>query len=224
MNRLQFPLYTAVLLLVLLAACRKDDSPSETDFAYEYYPTAVGHWVEYDVEEILFDDFDTSKVDTVRYQLREVVAEQFLDGEGREAQRIERFTRANDTTAWSIKNVWFGNTTTTTAERVEENARYIKLVFPPKVDKTWNGNAFNILDEQEYEVTAYDEASSLNGLDFAKTLTVVQVDDSIIIEQKKAVEKYARDVGMIYRQYIFLKTQLVDSGIISTTTIRAFGN
>ena len=75
------------LLPVFLVSCKKENALPE-DMGYSYYPVNVGHWVIYDVDSISYNDF-TGKIDSFKYQIRELVAGNFEDAEGRETQRVE---------------------------------------------------------------------------------------------------------------------------------------
>ncbi|MGD1844835.1 MAG: hypothetical protein ACFB10_05520 [Salibacteraceae bacterium] len=130
-------------LLVFGAIACKDKSGEPEDLGYDYFPVETGHWVEYKVDSIVYDPFNQS-IDTFQFFLREEIAGEFQDLEGRSTLRIERFKRENDTLAWRLIDVWTANRTSTTAERVEENERIVKLSFPVRLNQQWNGNAFNL--------------------------------------------------------------------------------
>jgi hypothetical protein len=87
-------------------------------------------------------------------------------------------------------------------EKKEENITYIKLIFPPEINKTWNGNAQNNLGEQLYEYISVNDPDVQNNMVFDSTLTVLQSDeDDFIIEKDYELEKYAIGVGMYYKEY-----------------------
>ena len=140
MNRL---LYTVFVSVILLFGCKKSNNET-VNYYYGYFPLEVDSWVEYDVLDIVHTEFGS---DTTIYQLKEITTEEFLDLEGRLTYRIERYWRADVSLEWSIKDVWYSNITKTTAEKVEENVRFTKMIFPINDTKYWDGNAFNNLDE-----------------------------------------------------------------------------
>lgn len=219
-----------ILLILLACACLfafcKKDKTLEVDMGYNYYPVNTGHWVVYDVDSISYNDF-TGHIDSFRYQIREIVESVFTDDEGRETQRIERHYRLNDTMQWIIKEVWFGNITPSTAERVEENQRFIKLIFPVKKGAEWNGNAFNTLEAQNYEYLSNDEAYTAGNNSFDSTVTVLQMEEYTLISEDYSVEVYARNVGMIYKKFISLVKQptgQVIRGIDYSYTLHSYCN
>src|ERR1035437_494730 len=128
--------YIFLLMLfcgITFFSCKKDKPiAASVDFGYNYYPNDVGHYVIYQVDSV---NNTPNVFDSIRYQLKELIAATFLDNSGRPTLRIERYykmfhfnTHSYDS-VWSVPRVWSANRTTSTAEKVEENIRYIKLVF-----------------------------------------------------------------------------------------------
>jgi hypothetical protein len=212
--------------LVLFFSCKKDKEIIQQDLGYSYFPVKPGSWIIYDVDSIFHDEFKGT-IDTFHFQVKEVIESVFLDNSERETQRIERYKRSNDSLPWVIKNVWTSNRTSSTAERVEDNQRFVKLNFPPDLNKSWNGNAFNTLPEMAYSYKLLDSQQIIGGTKFDSTLIVVQVDDINLIQEEYAAEYYAKNVGMIYKKIISVKKKIgagIISGLEYKMTIRSFGS
>ena len=192
--------------------CDKE-SVVEEHLYHEYFPVNVGHWVVYDVDSIVYDDF-TGEIDTFNYQVKEVFDSNYTDASGNESIRLERFIRNEPGAAWEIKNAWSARRLPARAEKVEENIRYIKLAFPPKINKTWNGNAYNIKDEQSYRITNIHKEHTINELSFDSVATVLHIDEQTLISEKYRVEKFAKNVGLIKKEYVDLEKE-VDGNIVS---------
>jgi hypothetical protein len=158
-------------------------------------------WHIYDIEEIEIDS-PVGKFDTTRYQILEIIESEYIDDEGNNALRIERYKRDNENSTWIIKDVWSAGFISHSAYKTEENIKYIKLIFPASEGKKWNGNAYNIIGEQEYKITEIDIPCSLTALSFDSVLTVIQLNDTSLIDKKYMVEKYAKNVGLIYKEII----------------------
>ena len=186
-----------------LPACKKDTEVTQVDIGYNYFPDEVGSFVIYDVDSLYYNDF-TSKIDTFKFQIKEKITENFSDLSSRTTQRVERFYRKNASEIWDIKDVWFANKTSNTAEKVEENIRLVKLVFPLKENLKWNGNRYNNLGEQNYSLKNFNTQYSVGTLKFDSTLTVLQLADSNLIEKKYAYEVYAKNIGLIVKRSIHL--------------------
>jgi hypothetical protein len=153
------------------------------------------------VDSTVWDDFDVpSTVTNYQYQIKEVIESVFIDAEGREALRLERYKRIGETGPWMIKDVWTVNRTGTTAEKVEENERFIKLTFPVRIARIWDGNAGNSRDEWDYQYTEVDAARTIGGILFDSTLTIAQQDFNTWVTYDFFEEYYAKNVGMVYKK------------------------
>ena len=109
-------------------------------------------------ERLSFDDV-TLTSDTIHYQVKEELDSTFIDDTGNQAYRIER-SRRNDTASfWTITDIWYCNLTSSTAEKVEENLRFIKLSFPMFKNKTWAGNKY---------IHPWDVTDYLNGWNYSR--------------------------------------------------------
>ncbi|HRH02767.1 MAG TPA: hypothetical protein PLN13_06600 [Bacteroidia bacterium] len=196
-------LLTLVYIALIVTACKKDKAVEAVDIGYNYFPVEVGRYVVYQVDSISYNDFFTPvKIDTAHFQLKEVIESVFTDNEGRESERIERYVRYADTLPWSLRDVWYQTRSTTKAEKVEENVRFIRLTFPTRNNQKWNGNALNTIGTYSYEYKSVDTKKTVNGNVFDSTLTVNQILDSNLIEKKYQVEIYAKNVGMIYKRFV----------------------
>lgn len=188
-----------ITVLVFLFSCKKEPTVVK-DFGYDYYPNELGVWVEYTVTEINHDI--TS--DTLTYLLREEVAAFFYDQQGRKTQRVERFWRENTGEDWVIKDVWYANVTTRTAEKIEENERFVKMNFPVRVNSKWDGNVYNTRGEWAYEYDSLHMPRTISGKLLDSTLRVTQRENFNLVQYQNAYEIYAKHVGMVRRQYINL--------------------
>ncbi|CAG5077881.1 hypothetical protein [Parvicella tangerina] len=179
--------------------CKKSDNQPAKMY-YNYFPTEIGVWTEYEVREIIHNANVGS--DTSYYFLKEVVAEEFIDNQGRVTFRIERFKKDSLNEEYTISDVWYSNLTNTTAEKVEENIRFVKLVFPVNENKSWDGNAYNTDIEWDYEYDSLHVERSYNNLIFDSTIKVQQVDNVNPIQKQLAYEVYANYIGLIRKSYV----------------------
>lgn len=200
-----FAMYIRVSLFLLIicsvsliVSCKQEDE-NPIDVGYNYFPDNPGHMVLYNVDSTYWDDFTHTK----RFShclIKELVESTYLDNQNRPTQRIERY-RQHDTLPFYLKDVWASTLTASTAEKVEENLTYIKLIIPVVHGQSWNGNALNILGEQDYEFDNVNEPYTVDGVTYDSTVTVIQNIDSNLIFVKKQFEVYAKNVGLIYRRY-----------------------
>ena len=189
-----------ILVILLIYSCE----PIEYNYPkyyYKYFPVELNTSKEYFVTSISHTSFGK---DTNTYFLKEIISETYLDDQGDTTFRIERFTREDSLEEFSIMDVWTVNKTNRSVEVVEENVRYIKLVFPIDEYLYWNGNALNSKEDKEYYVENIHENYNLNNYIFDSTVTVIQDFKSNQIEYESAKEVYANKIGLIYKENIVL--------------------
>lgn len=198
-----------VVLLLVVPGCKKDDPPPPIDLGHVYFPTDTGRWIDYAVDTVWRNDL-TGVTDSTSYALREKIVNDFTDPEGRPAQRLIRFKQDSASGNWMPKDVWWQVRGTTQAERSEENQRRIKLIFPPRTGQYWNTNALNT--EREYELTylEVDVPWSINGMSFDSTLLVKTTYPNNAVITNTYYERYAKHVGLVYRQADSTNTQIVN--------------
>lgn len=214
-----FKTFLITLSLLLFFSCKKKTVP-QPDLGYDYAPITIGKFVVYEVDSIVYDDF---KKDTTvfKYQIKEKLVEFFKDNQNRDAIKLVRYIKNYNPTipyenqSWIIKDVWTYLRTNTTLEVVEEDVRFTKLIFPVKQGSTWNGNAHNTQSELNYKYLTVDQKNNVNGTIFENVLTVEQLDDKSRnqIQRKYYVEKYAKGVGLVYREIRDLYSNKVIPGL-----------
>ena len=176
MKKIKYIVLFAAVITMAVFSCKKDAPVAiSVDLGYNYFPEEVGRYVIYDVDSISYDDKAGNR-DTFRFQMKEVIDSIFMDNSNRPTMRLARYYKKyNDTIPyasmpWSDPRIWYANRTTSTAEKVEENVRYIKIVFPAVKKKKWDGNVFNTLGKKEYEITSMDQPETINNVYFDSVL------------------------------------------------------
>jgi hypothetical protein len=211
--------------LLLVYACKKDESLTELDFGYDYQPLEVGYWLEYEVDSIFFDDFN-ARIDTFHFYRREFFESEFLDLNQETNLRVEQYLKMNAEDAWEIAHVGSYKKTVINLQKMEFDLRYIKLVFPPALGKQWQGHLYinvgnqpslEFLDRDrydwEYTYTKVHEPLSVGAFSFAECLEVQQIDQENLFEKKYSKEIYARNVGMVSKEMMILETQAPPSDV-----------
>ncbi len=221
------PVLALVFIMSLATAfwgCEQEEG-EPAHMGYGYFPDNKGHWVIYEVDSIVYDDF-TGEVDTFYYQVKEVIDSVFIDAEGKESLRLERFIRQDSEDDWNIKNVWKARVLPSRAEKTEENITYIKLTFPVRLNAQWDGNAYNYLDEQQYRITDLHRNYQAGELTFDSTVTVLQKDFETLISEDFQKEIYAKGVGMVFKKYVELNKEVdgtIASGVDYSYSVLDYG-
>ena len=194
--------WLTILMIVILTgifSCKKDKEVLAVDLGYDYFPSNKGSFIIYEVDSLYYNDF-TFTIDTFKFQIKEKIADNFTDLSNRLTQRIERFYRKNSNEEWLIKDVWFANQTANTAEKVEENIRFVKIVFPLKKENSWNGNRFNVLGPDEFRLQHCHLPFRIDTKAFDRSVTVIQQNDSTLVSQDKRLEVYGYQIGLVYAE------------------------
>lgn len=197
------------LIVIVFFGCKKENESKPIDYQYSYFPLNNGNELIYQVVDITIDK-NIGEYDTLTYQLKERIDSMFIDNSGNKAWRLERYKRLDSTQNWVISDVWMSQIADHKAQQVEENQRFIKIVFPPEVGKKWNGNVCNTLDAQNFEITALDAPLSLNDFYFDSVLTVVQKYDTSKIHKYYTIEQYANYTGLVNKQIISIDYAFIE--------------
>ncbi|MEY4876983.1 MAG: hypothetical protein RL708_2132 [Bacteroidota bacterium] len=221
--------------LLFVFGCKKKQTVYDTKT--EYFPLAVGSWIIYDVDSLVYNSFTLTSY-THHFQLKELIASSFIDASNEKAFVLERYERDSITQDFKLKNKWVEKNANNKAEKIEENQRFIKMTFPPIKNNTWKGNAYlqidpndensKFLTDWDYKYSIVDEKISLGNHSFDSSITVLQHDDYIVRLQKSYFkEVYAKHVGLVYYQHTFLEQQPSDptwkSGFDVKATINSNG-
>jgi len=207
--------------------------PLDPSLGQTYFFLNEGKFREFDVYEIRYHGVDIS--DTFRFQLREEVNEPFINDVGDSSYLIYRYVRANETENWKLDSIWTARVEQDFAVSVENNRPFVKMVYPVIVGETWDGNAFNTGDVDQYEIKTFGTFFNLPNslISFEKAMEIEQniADDSITFRDNRR-EVFADSVGLIYKEYDVLKycslpeclgQRMIQSGRFYTETLTAHG-
>lgn len=193
---------------MLLSCTEKAIETPKVFSGTDYYPLAKGNVLIYKITEITIDK-PSNYYDTSIYYLKEVVDIKLLDNENDTAYRIERYKRNSISDNWVIADVWESKLTDKTAEKVEENHRFVKIRFPAKEGLSWNGNIFNENESQDYWISSINKFHQIGNFTSDSCLTIMQDSSSSLIHKDLAYEIYALHIGLIYKEQTYLNSQEV---------------
>lgn len=233
MKKIFFIILTIVSSL-FINSCKQENDDFTLNYQYEYFPLDTGSYWIYQVDSVKFRE---GLPDSSRTYVREYIESFYLDNIGRKTARIVRSVSFTQNYNWQIRDIWFANKTQTTAEKIEENLRYIKLVFPPQIDQTWKGNQYiqpveNIewLEDWDYTLETLNTPATIDNTTYDSTITVAQRDEENLIKKVFSLEKYALNKGLIYKELINLSKQDASApwsqpneGFIVKMTLKEYG-
>ena len=215
-----------MVLSMFALACgeRRTIQPEPFDLAqYDYFPLEIGKFVVYQVDSIVYDFAPGGGTvqDSSRTFAREVVADTLRDNTGALYFVIERYERVDANDPWLFKSASTASRTSNQAIRTENNWRYLKLVFPLDRRSEWDGNIWidksreiEIAGERVrpftnwiYEVDSIDVPAMVGQFAFDSTLLVTEADDINVIERRLSRVRYARHIGIVWREQWILDSQ-----------------
>lgn len=223
--------YKYLAFALLAVSCSKDEFRTP-DIGLNYFPLRTGYYQTYNVNETVYSEVTAPEKRV--YQLKVEVADSFPNtGEAGYTYVLRRSKRANENVAWQDLDTWSVRENDRELVVTEGNRPFLKLAFPVRKGNAWNGNKFNNLDADEYEIQALDEPFTAGGTTFEQALVVNQENnEDLIVFQDNREEVYARNVGLIYKQTTQLRyctsddclgQQKIKSGIIYKQEIIAYG-
>jgi hypothetical protein len=219
----------ALLLLTIASAlifnaCKKSTDVLDTATVSEYYPLQVGKYVSYNLDSTVFINFG-AKDTVIKYQVKHQVDGILTDGLGRPAYRITRYIRKTSANPWVPDNTFMAVQTDFTVEFIENNMRFLKLKGPIRDGYSWKGNTYidtyslnstvKYLDGWDYTYDSTNVAQRIGTYTLDSTLKVSQRDEVIgnpgdvnsYSEINFGEEKYAKGIGLVYRNFLHIEYQ-----------------
>lgn len=216
-------------IIFLLTSCKKKVDSFSSASLKDYYPLEVGKYITYDLDSTVYTNFGQTEKD-IKYQVQDRVDAQITDNNGAIAYRILRFIRQDSTLEWSSDNTFMVVPAENSVDLVENNLRFQKLKLPINNGFSWKGNSYLPTDpyplfdfasafSEDWDYT-YDSVNvplTLGSLTFDNTIKVQQQDESLgedpgdpntkYAERTYAFEKYAKGVGLIYKEFLHWEYQ-----------------
>ncbi len=222
MRKVIHKLLFGVAIVVFVVSCKKETDAVNFDYGYNYFPSDSGTYVIYRVDSVIYNDFNTPLKRYSSMYLKEVVSDTFTDNLGRKARMKARYTTDDLSHPWVFDRMWYFIKTARNVEQVEDNFRYVKLTFPITLDNPWRGNKYNELKhfpftdlknttsnfDWNYNVTLLNYNYTNGTINTDSTLTVLQVADSSRVQKVYSEERYAKNIGLIYKELWRLDAQL----------------
>lgn len=217
-----------ISLAMLSCVSNEVESPT-TNNTQQYFPIALGRYITYSVDSIVFDDAPGgNQQDTSHFQVKEEIADYQLTVLGDTVFYIHRYRRDNESEPWRITDTWTTGRSLLEAFRTEENLTFRKLVFPLNKGTRWIATSYinpsvsiqvgteNIQAYQEWEaqVMQIDIADTVGDFIFenGQVLHVRQTDTDDGTQKRYSFEKYARNIGLISKVDTILDSRCIELG------------
>lgn len=222
-------LSTSRLVLLAFASSLFFSCNEKEDFTTEaladYMPLSVGKFITYRIDSMVFTNFGRS-TEIHKYQVKHQVDALITDNLGRPTYRIFRFIRDTaGTQPWQPAGTYYITPLSDQAEIAEDNLRFIKLHLPFRDGFTWKGNKFlptdpygslfnfsndDNMEDWDYFYDGQPSSFSYKGINYSNVYSIEEVDESFNVPitspgsyaaKSRSVEKYSRNIGLVYREY-----------------------
>jgi len=184
--------------------CR--ESEPSPDIGFNYFPLEIGYSKVYKVDSISFNAL-LETIDTSTYYEQETIVE-LLESSGETRIFLAEIkSRPDSSSPWEFKQLVSFSINNVRLEKKMDNIVHTLLVFPVKLNKTWDGNQNNTKDRDLYRYTAIDSNYTVHTKKYESTLTVEQESDSNFLQVIKRYQIYANGVGLIESENTFKEYQ-----------------
>lgn len=218
-------LLAAGLVWLSFDACKTTEDNFNTDLGHSYMALEVGHFVEYQVDSSIYDPTGDSTVSFSHSYLRDIIVDTLRDNIGNLLFRTERFVRKDTFENWEILKVFTQSIQGNQGIKTIDNLRYIKLAFPLQQFNSWDplvhidkSTQFIVAGETlepfrnnvwRSRILSVNEPDTVGTLKYDEVLNLQEVDTDgeSTIDLRISTEKYARDVGLIYKEQWILDTE-----------------
>ncbi len=213
-----------IISAVIFSACNKDAEVLDLPAINDYYPLSVGKYVTYSLDSTVYINFGT-KDTVIKYQVKHQIDGTLTDNLGRPAYRVTRYIRKTAANTWVPDNTFMAVPTDFAMEFIENNMRFLKLKGPIREAFTWKGNSFidtyslnsnvKYLDDWDYTYENVNMPETVGTFTLDSTLHVSQRDEIIgnpndinsYSEINFGAEKYAKGIGLVYRNFSHVEYQ-----------------
>jgi hypothetical protein len=214
----------SVIAAAFFSSCNKDAEVLELPAVQDYAPQLVGKYITYNLDSTVYINFGT-KDTVIKYQVKHQVDGTLTDNLGRPAYRITRYIRKTAANPWVPDNTFMAVPIEFGLEFIENNMRYLKLKGPVREAFTWKGNTYidtyslnsnvKYLDDWDYTYENVNTSQTVGTFQLDSTLDVNQRDEIIgnpadansYSEINFGAEKYAKGIGLVYRNFLHVEYQ-----------------
>jgi len=226
---MRFRAFSRLTFLVIAAAitlfsCNEKEELT-TEALSDYVPLTVGKYITYRIDSMVFTNFGRS-TEIHKYQVKHQVDAQITDNLGRPSYRVYMFTRDSaGTQLWQPTGSYFITPLADQLEVIENNLRFIKLHLPITDGFSWKGNKYlpvdpygslysfsndDNMEDWDFYYNGQPGSFSYRGINYSNVYSIEETDESFNVPitspgsyaaRSRAVEKYSKSIGLVYREY-----------------------
>jgi len=212
------------LISFFFFSCGKNETLPPAPLYLDYYPLKLHSCITYAVDSTHYNEFNHTKINYL-FELKDTIVSILDDETKRFTVRMERYKREPGG-SWKFQKTITKTITGLRGEEFIDNQRFVRMTFPPLEGKIWNGNTYNNLGKQDYEILTVHQPAFINGIELDSTVTIKQIDEINLIREDVISEIYAKGIGLVQKDVKALdkdiSSGIIKNGFVYTMTVKSY--
>lgn len=209
-----------LLALLALISCEEKFEPVVDQGDTEFLPLIIGNYWIYNVDQTIH--FGENDSETEQFFYKDIIRSFYLNAEVEPVYIVER-SKSYDRTTWVKELEYTIHQNKNLLIRTVQNQPMVILNLPLLNGKVWNGNAFRVAEDDEFELKSLAEDQiRVNQEDLDDKITVRDVRYEVFQKQVGLVEKF-EDVITYCSRNDCLGQELIDGGYRQHLTLVDYG-
>lgn len=220
-----------IVILFSIISCKKKTEELQIVPLTDYMPLQVGKYITYRLDSTVFTGFGRN-TEIHKYQVKHTIDALITDNTGEPAYRVFRsLSDSTGTGSFLPSGSYIIALKNNQVEVIENNLRFIKIHSPIRNGFTWKGNKYlpnepysslynfsnddnmgdweYIIDGEagsfNYKSQVINDVYTIKGID--ETFNIPLNDPSSYAAITRSIEKYAKNIGLVYREYVLWENQ-----------------
>jgi len=198
--------YFSALIVFIFFGCKdSNDAVQPKNVGENIVSFEKGKYIVYDITKINF--LVSGKIDTTKYYIKEQVSDTLQLGNETVTKLLRYKKEKLADKEWAMDSVWYMYKTNNQLVKMENNTKFVKLIYPVQNNQKWNGNVYNNLEAQNYQTRNWGSkfliSNQVKDTVFTQSVAVVQSDSVPVnlLNRNFSVEVFADKIGLIYKEY-----------------------
>lgn len=212
----------SLVIFIAITSCSKQTETFTKPSPFAYYPLQTGKKWLYRLDSTVMPPFGTSLI-VKSYTAKDSIVAEFTDNQNRISYQVVRYvTDVNQNEPWQYRSTFYVTPLVHSIEVTDDrNLRFINMIEPIEIDKTWKGNAYidtrsanslvPYMDNWDYTYTSVNtNFETLKG-NLDSCVTILQSDElfpetpfnpNYYQQRNYSVEVYAKGIGLVYKEFL----------------------
>ncbi len=193
-NQYKVLFFVGLLSAIVLYGCERDEQMWSSE---SYVKTNVGHYRIYDVSETKYAA-SVSPVVTVFQEMHKISSVKLLTASDVSMIEVSVFRRNDEQNLWKEVE---GYTMINSQENLlitNQGITRMVLKYPVVFGDEWNGNAYNMENEELYKVQRANQMIERVNIDSDHLIKVIRREKSTLIDYYNSVQYFAPNIGLVY--------------------------